>query len=113
MSTDNTNENVSDNVLNRRQTIPRAPNNGQTSGVHMQLVDDDSNGRGNKRKATNAADASDTSNKTQLKRARSITQELQKATISKGAEMELHLNYLETAAQIQSVNGDFQHFMQT
>ena len=56
MSTDNTNENVSDNVLNRRQTIPRAPNNGQTSGVHMRLVDD-SDVRGNKRKATNAADA--------------------------------------------------------
>ena len=53
MSTDDTNENVSDNVLNRRTTVPRAPNNGQTSGVHMRLVDD-SDVRGNKRKATNA-----------------------------------------------------------
>ncbi len=112
MSTDDTDENVGDNVLNRVSTIPRAPNNGQTSGEHMQLVDDDSDVQGNKRKATNAADASDTSNKTQ-KRHRSITQELQKATISKGAEMELHRNFLESYAQIESVNGDLQYFLQT
>ena len=112
MSTDNTNENVSDNVLNRRQTIPRAPNNGQTSGVHMRLVDD-LDVRGNKRKATNAADASDTSNKTQLKRRRSLTKKLQTATISEHEKMLMHLNYLESAAQIQSVNGELQNFMQT
>ena len=73
MSTDNTNENVSDNVLNRRQTIPRAPNNGQTSGVHMRLVDD---GRKNKRPISDVA--SETSNKTKKKQRQSLVHALQR-----------------------------------